>query len=105
MELDNHLTFGEIHGSWEALINQLLEIQTHAVPQADYLEWLRHLRFICVPNLGIDELDEYFKCPRTLRLSGRDENPGENNYVAVSYCWASFDNPTAKPDEPRYTIQ
>jgi len=86
----------ESHGTSDALVQQILEIQKCKMMHERSEEWASHLRFVCVPKLT-----SYW----TLRLTHRWEDPNERNNVAIPYCWRSAEEAvTPRGDGSRYSI-
>lgn len=90
MELDIDKKLGAVFASFDGFIEPILEIQENIVPRANFSHWADNLRFIEVPRISTPELDDFFRT-KLLNLTDKGEFPGEKNYLAVSYCWDSFE--------------
>jgi len=90
MDFDAHLSLAEISESQESFYKEIIEIQDQILPEKSFSDCGRRLRFLRTPDITIDEMTKDLHRQRTLYLSGRDDNPDERNYLAVSYCWQSF---------------
>ncbi|BDD58962.1 hypothetical protein MAP00_004197 [Monascus purpureus] len=90
MELDIDRKLGAVFGSFDGFIEPMLEIQENIMLRADFSQWADSLRFIEVPRINTPELDDFCRT-KLLNLTNKGEFPGEKNYLAVSYCWDSFE--------------
>ncbi|KAE8150632.1 heterokaryon incompatibility protein-domain-containing protein [Aspergillus avenaceus] len=105
MELDIDRKLGEVFGSLDGLIEKMLEIQESVIPRDNFSHWAHHLRFIEVPSIDKAGLDESLNQTRTLNLTNKNDFPGETNYLAVSYCWNSFEKSDGTQAYLPYRIQ
>ncbi|KAE8162352.1 heterokaryon incompatibility protein-domain-containing protein [Aspergillus tamarii] len=90
MELDIDRKLGAVFGSFDGFIEPMLDIQENIMPRADFSHWANNLRFIEVPRINTLELDDFSRT-KLLNLTNKGDFPGEKNYLAVSYCWDSFE--------------
>ena len=104
MDFDAYLPLAEIYESREIFYKQIIEIQDHILPQSNFLDCARRLRFLRTPDITIDEMTNDLQRQRTLFLSDRDDNPNERNYLAVSYCWKSFETVDKGFNNSNYNI-
>ncbi|KAH8193824.1 hypothetical protein TruAng_012007 [Truncatella angustata] len=102
MELDLNRKMGSYLPSQGAFVRTMLEVQRHLMVRADPDYWASHLRFIEVPRMA--EVEFHSIASITLRLTAKTEHPAETAYVAVSYCWNSFDVDTNRSG-PLYYIR
>ncbi|KAF2724633.1 hypothetical protein K431DRAFT_309775 [Polychaeton citri CBS 116435] len=105
MELDTDKELGAIVGSLDSLIEKTLEIQECVVVRANFSHWAKHLRFIEVPGVSSTEPEDICIRTRTLNLTSKDDHPAETNYLAVSYCWNSFESSDGTQSCSSYTIR
>lgn len=105
MELDIDRRLGAVFGSRDSFIERMLEVQENVISRADFSYWASHLRFIEVPRIDVCELDEFFSQTRILNLTNTNDNLGETNYLAVSYCWNSVENSESSQYRPPYSIR
>lgn len=105
MELDTDRKLGEVLSSPNVFIDTMLEIQQCVIPRAKFSHWASHLRFIQTPRIDLAELGRFFTGPTVLGLTEKNDNPGETKYLAVSYCWDSFECVNGREDHPRYSIR
>lgn len=105
MELDIDRKLGAVFGSLNGFTESMLEIQENVIPRAHFSHWANNLRFIEVPGIDITELDEFLNQRRTLHLTKKNDHPGETRYLAVSYCWDSFENSDETQSCIPYSIQ
>jgi hypothetical protein len=98
MQKDTHLTFREIHGSSEAVLTSIREIQEIALYRKPPDQSLS-LRFL---SLAAENLPDYQQQPEIifLRLSPLIPIPGP--YLTISYTWQRSGSTADKP--PQYVV-
>jgi Heterokaryon incompatibility protein (HET) len=84
MQRDTDFTIGDVIDSLN--ISPLRQFSRQNAPQETY----SNLRFLKIPHL---ENHTNLYPGVTCELTERGAHPGELNYVAVSYCWGSFERP------------
>ncbi|KAF3002579.1 hypothetical protein E8E13_008160 [Curvularia kusanoi] len=96
MKNDLNLTFGEIfEDDPNALLDQLIDIQTHTADRKKAEKWVDRLRLIDVshvPNLSEGGTSGRFAQPRetlVLPLLEKNDDDGEIAYIAVSWRWTT----------------
>ncbi|KAH8724013.1 hypothetical protein GQ44DRAFT_760716 [Phaeosphaeriaceae sp. PMI808] len=92
MQRDIDLTIADIHVDIRNDPSTLGEFSNHVVSQETHT----NLRFLKIPYLK-QYSDLYPEV--TCELTEKGDHPGEKSYVAVSYCWESFNKPDPDVDE------
>lgn len=102
MEIDSHLTFRDIHGSYAALMASLEDIKNHAGMPGSKASTNaeKFLRFIKTTPVGHSPEGSL-----VLPVAASSENWSETNYVAVSYCWNSHGEGHGRYSGPSYLLQ
>ena len=77
----------------------------YVVRRKHFSYWANNLRFIEVPGIDITELDEFLNQMSTLYLTNKNDHLGETKYLAVLYCWDSFENSDGTQTSIPYSIQ
>src|SRR4051812_16945913 len=78
MNSDIDQTFGEIHGSADAFLNEVIEIQEHCVISRDKaIHWAHHLRFLEVltPS-NVSKLTDQDRCVQSAAAEGKGSAVG-----------------------------
>lgn len=87
MQRDIDLTIGDIVLDLkDSGLSALGQISEHIIPQETHT----NLRFLKIPQLK-QYSDLYPEV--TCKLTEKGDHPGEKRYIAVSYCWESFNSP------------
>jgi hypothetical protein len=91
---DGSHTLGEICGSEEVLLSNIIEIQNrYMISRVSDCHWAQNLRFLRIPEIGSEQSCRFCSAigndATVLYLTEKHEQPGITNYVCVSYCWNS----------------
>ncbi|KAH7082715.1 heterokaryon incompatibility protein-domain-containing protein [Paraphoma chrysanthemicola] len=101
MQRDTHLTFGEIYGTREAMLEDIEKVIDIALYERDDGVPLQ-LRFITPLHLTDDWYTDESYCD--YRITRPEEHTPDLQYVTVSYCWKHSQSLEGLPELPEYRI-